>query len=754
MRQQARRWALAFGVGVPLLLGACDRHKKTGPDSGPGGALSGPLASSPSGPSSLPVAALATRVLEREVPGRREGQALALNEAEDALYLADEDHRKLRRIQVTSAMTTVPPVGSVRAFTGDEWRTLDGPLPFTETQATETSLDLPGRPAQVLPLGDRILVTIRDPGLLLVVSAGPLRELARLPLPADAWGLAVSADGKAAYVTSAWSRKLSRVDLSGDTPKLSWSLDTAREPRGLAATPDGKWLYIAHLVGAEISRVALDGEPRIERLPFPPDPLETLAGEKIPASLGYAVILDPDGRRLFAARHAMGAFWAWQGRPTVDVLATATGEPLAPSRKGRPYGQFTSEQLGQMGWLTDASGTRAEADGAPWVQPRAMTYRRKTRHLLVASEGAAMLAELDAMSMAPGLISNRRYRLGGLVEARLPAMKFPPRCGAPTGVALSRDEAVAWVYCRTTDNLVAVRLTEDGQRAHRTELSYIEGGGEVDRLSPWGPFAFLSLAVPPENEELALGRRLFFDATDPVVSGQMACAGCHPEGRDDGLVWREQVEKYSKRKRFLAGPSLSFNANEDPSEPQRFGVAFQTPMLAGRVKAEGPYGWHGESATLADRIKEGFRIHRSSTFDSDGVTASMRAAPLARYLREGLVPPPPPQRPLTEQEARGEQVFLSEKAKCSICHPPAREYTDRSLIPMVGFRTRPLFSEDTNIVYKTPSLRYVSGTEPYYHDGSARTLDELVEKNMDRMGKTSHLTEQDRAALVAFLKTL
>jgi cytochrome c peroxidase len=277
----------------------------------------------------------------------------------------------------------------------------------------------------------------------------------------------------------------------------------------------------------------------------------------------------------------------------------------------------------------------------------------------------------------------------------------------------------------------------------------------VERLSPWGPFAFLSLAVPPENAELALGRRLFFDASDPVVSERMACAGCHPEGRDDGLVWREQFEKDLKWKRFLAGPSLSFKPEDDLSKnPQNFGVAFQTPMLAGRVKAEGPYGWHGDSATLADRIKEGFRIHRSSLFGSDGVTASMRAVPLARYLREGLVPPPHPQRSLTEQEARGEQVFLSEKTKCSICHPPAREYTDRSLIPMVGFRTRPLFTEDANIVYKTPSLRYVSGTEPYYHDGSARTLDELVEKNMDRMGKTSHLTEQDRAALVAFLKTL
>src|SRR6202012_6002409 len=35
------------------------------------------------------------------------------------------------------------------------------------------------------------------------------------------------------------------------------------------------------------------------------------------------------------------------------------------------------------------------------------------------------------------------------------------------------------------------------------------------------------------------GRRIFYDATDPITSGGVSCAGCHPEGRDDGHVWHE-----------------------------------------------------------------------------------------------------------------------------------------------------------------------------------------------------------------------
>jgi cytochrome c peroxidase len=57
-------------------------------------------------------------------------------------------------------------------------------------------------------------------------------------------------------------------------------------------------------------------------------------------------------------------------------------------------------------------------------------------------------------------------------------------------------------------------------------------------------------------------------------------------------------------------------------------------------------------------------------------------------------------------------------------------------------------------MFKTPSLLFVGGTPPYFHDGSAATLEEVLEKNRDRMGKTSHLSPDDRAALVAFLRTL
>ena len=67
--------------------------------------------------------------------------------------------------------------------------------------------------------------------------------------------------------------------------------------------------------------------------------------------------------------------------------------------------------------------------------------------------------------------------------------------------------------------------------------------------------------------------------------------------------------------------------------------------------------------------------------------------------------------------------------------------------------------------FKTPSLRNVALTAPYAHDGQLATLDDVVrhysELNLDRLHadgeqilKPLHLSEGERADLVAFLRSL
>jgi cytochrome c peroxidase len=638
----------------------------------------------------------------------RQGGAIVRSPVEDALYVADEDHAMLRRI----------------------------PIPFSSEEPT-TDVELPGPPGAVLALAGKILVTIRDPGLLLVLerdSAGQIREVARVALPDDAWGLAVTDDETTAIISSAWTHKISAVSLA--RAQILFSIDVPREPRGIATLPGGQTAYVSHLVGADITRI--DGlksaSPSVRSVALPAAPLRARVADRPSASLGYATVLSPDGAHLFTARHALGALGpeAWFGAATVDVLSTGSDKPVAPSRAAPGFtismeNGFSSFSAPQV----DSAGALPTTNITPFTQPRAMVYRSTTDTLLVAAEGDDSLVELDALAVAPALTTLQTYGLGAAYGS---SISVPALCGAPSGIALSEDEATAYVLCRSTYDIAAVALSaHDGSpppsESHRPVLRFA-----VDTLPP----------------DAALGRRIFYNATDSTTSGGLGCAGCHPDGRDDGFVWHELAEPPESKSPIFVGTPFTVNAEKGGPG----GLARQTPMLAGRVNAAGPYGWHGESETLEDRLVGGFKLHRWSSWGFDEKALKLRAKHLAAFLRRGLVPPPRRDRELTPEEARGKALFLADSTQCSACHVATTEYTDRAATPLRQLPPPRGYDEDPNPAFKVPSLLYVVGTPPYFHDGRAGSLEDVVNLNNDRMGKTNHLTREDRAALIAFLKTL
>ncbi|HVE85135.1 MAG TPA: c-type cytochrome [Myxococcales bacterium] len=183
----------------------------------------------------------------------------------------------------------------------------------------------------------------------------------------------------------------------------------------------------------------------------------------------------------------------------------------------------------------------------------------------------------------------------------------------------------------------------------------------------------------------------------------------------------------------------------------------------GRVSDTGPFNWHGTTRTLPDNIEQTI-----TRLGGKGLSPEDRGA-LARYLEAGLRPVrPAAPAGATEPEpavvARGRAVFHDRTVGCSSCHDSSGAFTDGEAHDVESLsaaekeelkRTlgdKPL--EATAAAFDTPSLRQVGRTAPYFHDGSAPTLEALVENNRDRMGKTSQLSTADRRALVAYLRTL
>ncbi len=139
---------------------------------------------------------------------------------------------------------------------------------------------------------------------------------------------------------------------------------------------------------------------------------------------------------------------------------------------------------------------------------------------------------------------------------------------------------------------------------------------------------------------------------------------------------------------------------------------------------------------------------------------------------------------LTEQEERGRFLFMTEfnpgfpmnsGADCQHCHGGSNfendQFMNNGLDITANFSDlgRALATGNTNdnAKFKVPSLRNIALTPPYMHDGRFKTLEEVVDHyNLVTESSTLdpsfrqqlpaglQLTQADKAALVAFLKTL
>lgn len=685
----------------------------------------------------------------------------------DGVFIADEDHGVLRWIADTSPLRAprvrAEPAPATSASTNGAAVTPPASASSSSlsrpsdgvNEVTQETLAMGGNPANALAIRDGALVTVRDPGKLVRVrrnEEGKLSVMHEVSVSADAWGLAVNEAGTRVLVTSAWTNTVTLVDLSAEGLRTCAEVVVGREPRGVAFVSDGV-AYVNHLVGNEITQLALSGEcdkdafTEVKALVVAPAPGRTVAGTVLPASLGYSLTLSPDKRRMFVPRHALGARSesSWMGIATVDVL-------ILPDK---PLGALMPAAIAAARVSKDDTYEFVNENVQEWsalVQPRDIRYRKGLNSVIVVSEGANRLIELNATVNIPlkKIVTDYELSDGFRRQAnQLPSLGYmgvaPSErrdsygnpsannsCSAPQGVVLDAREETAMVFCRGTTTIARIPL----QAKHDWH--------DLNASNAYG----LVWAILGEDAGgkagLNLGRKLFYSA---AMGEGMGCAGCHPDGRDDGHVWREVVRQdlYDKPTRFLGGKDI------DGKEHATYGVPRRTPMLTGRLLPAGPYGWRGESATLEDRIKAGSQLHAAND-PPDPPNHYLNA--LGVFLRLGLPKPPVRKTPLNAEEQKGKTIFEDAKAACSVCHEPTRYFSNFTAMKLPALPTLPGFEAEPDVLYKTPSLLYVGRHGSLLHDGSAKTLEELIEANGTRMGSTAHLTPEERKALVAYLKTL
>jgi cytochrome c peroxidase len=189
----------------------------------------------------------------------------------------------------------------------------------------------------------------------------------------------------------------------------------------------------------------------------------------------------------------------------------------------------------------------------------------------------------------------------------------------------------------------------------------------------------------------------------------MSCHTCHPDGHTSGL-------------------------RADTPADDGFGAPKRIPTLLGTRDAA-PWNWSGKSGDLAGLI--GRTV--AGTMHGKELSAD-RLADLEAYLRS-LDPPPPATRTTS---TRGKELF--EHHGCAACHNPATAYTS-SKGSDVG-----LTDERGTRRFHPPSLRGVGQGSAFYHDGRAKTLDEVFTTHPH--AKTGDVPAADRAELLRFLRGL
>lgn len=284
------------------------------------------------------------------------------------------------------------------------------------------------------------------------------------------------------------------------------------------------------------------------------------------------------------------------------------------------------------------------------------------------------------------------------------------------------------------------------------------------------------LKTPKRNpltaEKIALGKTLFFDKK---LGSHFACVGCHKPDRGwaDGIALSKRA---SGRENTRNTPSL-YNVGYQV----RWGWDGRSPTLEAQVREE----WATQlaiapaTATAAIASDAGYDPLFLAAFGSREITEQRIVDALASFVRSIRSGNAPYDRfengdktAMSESAQRGWLVFR-DKGGCTACHVPPLFTDNRFHNIGVGYgpgatspdpgREDVTDQKRDRGAFKTPTLRSAVRTAPYFHDGSAATVEAAVDyvltgghdnPQRDTALTKLELTPEQRADLLAFIRAL
>lgn len=299
---------------------------------------------------------------------------------------------------------------------------------------------------------------------------------------------------------------------------------------------------------------------------------------------------------------------------------------------------------------------------------------------------------------------------------------------------------------------------------------------------------------PPINrqQQLALrveiGKQIFLDTNLSQPKGQ-ACVSCHDPQHAFADPRPQSMGALANRVGTRNAPSLMYSALIPPFAFDEFFTPDGDEIYA----FEGGLFWDGRARDLFEQVQQPFlNTNEMNLGDEKELASRLRQSAYANELKEltgahaweedtmvtyqaylTLVDflQSPTFRPFDSKldayqsgdhkifsaaEKRGMKVYV-EKAKCNDCHPLTARHWERPLLSDFGYdnlgvpssgKLDPGLGKHTGNAdeigqFRSPSLRNVSLTAPYMHNGSLKTLREVVEFYNSRDTPQSRWTKTD-----------
>jgi YVTN family beta-propeller protein len=542
---------------------------------------------------------------------------------------------------------------------------------------------------------DRIFVVDTTSGVVtasIAVGAAPTAVVA-------------SKDGASVFVVSHQAATVQRIDTG--TGRVVATATVSEHPWGASLRSDGSALYVSHLLlnpGLTIvdtTSLKVSGFVTLPKQPPDPSINKLLPNGEVRGE--YAAVPRPDSGEIWVP-HLLLAIDTPQPAldfqstvfPTITVVA-AGGSTVSARLLLRPNTVLTA-----TGSFTDVvSG------------PHDVAFTPDGKIALVANSQSEDVLVFDASSqLEVGLV---RPTPSALIE----------------GVVVDASGTHAYLQGRATHNVTVLAITTGAQGPEVTV-----DGGAIECL--------MSDPMPPDMRR---GFRLFYSSNSsmfPISQNfWVACASCHLEGESDAVVWK-----------FVEGPR---DTPSNAGGPINTGFLFRQAVRNSVIDYD---------ETI--RVEQGGSYHRTDAAQLPDLDA------IARFVNYAVPFPSNPFRSpdgsLTAQQMLGKTLF---EQQCSAhCHAgpyltdsgkgnPMLDLSGLVVLHDIGtcvvsgpYPDQPATDIEGNprtaCQFDTPTLRGIFATPPYFHDGSAKTLDDAVRRIPAALG----LSADDRAAIVAYLKTL